>query len=122
MQLSNHVLCIGADGHVAFEVSTNGRCTDTHAIDPEHVEPVIAGTTHEKDHCGSCLDLAIFVPLNTKPYLVPVQNALMPPIFVVAPITHEVSVSTVLTRASLFDIPSPEDPTLIFLRTTTLLI
>ena len=122
MQLSSHVLCIGTDGHVAFEISTNGRCTDSHAIDSEHVEPVIARTTHEEDHCGSCIDLAIFVPLSNKPYLVPAHNALMTPVFVVAPITHGVNVSTVHTLTSLFDIPSTVDPTLISLRTTTLLI
>lgn len=122
MPLSNHVLCIGTDGHIAFEVSTNGRCTDVHAIDLEHVEPMIAGTTHEKDHCGSCIDLAIFVPLNTELSLVPVQNALMPPVFVAAPITHEARDSIVLTHLSLLDIPLIVDTTLISLRTTTLLI
>lgn len=122
MPLSNHVLCIGTDGHVAFEVSTNGRCTDVHAIDLEHVEPMIAGTTHEEDHCGSCIDLAIFVPLNTELYLVPAQNALMPPVFVAAPITHEARDSIVLTHLSLLDVPLIVDPTLISLRTTTLLI
>ncbi len=122
MQLSNHVLCIGTDGHVAFEVSTNGRCTDANAIDLENVEPMITGNIHEEDHCGSCIDLAIFVPLNTELYLVPAQNTLMPPVFVASPMIHEASDFTVSTHASLLDIPPIVDPTLIFLRTTTLLI
>ena len=122
MQLSNHVLCIGTDGHVAFEVSTDGQCIDAHAIDLEHVEPMIVGTIHEEEHCGTCIDLAIFVPLNTEPFLVPAQSALMPPAFVVAPITHEASDSTVLIHTSLLDIPSVVDPTLISLRSTILLI
>ena len=122
MQLSNHVLCIGTDGHVAFEVSTNGRCTDAHALESEHAEPMITGTTSDKDHCGSCIDLAIFVPLNTESYLVPVQDALTPPAPVIAFITHQVSAFTILTHASLQDVPLVVNPTLISLRTTTLLI
>jgi hypothetical protein len=122
MQLSNHVLCIGADGHVAFEVSTDGRCIDALAIDPKHAEPTIAGATHNEEHCGACIDLAIFVPLNTELYLVPIQSVLMPPLFVVAPITHVASDSTVLIHTSLLDIPSVADLALISLRTTILLI
>ena len=122
MHLSNHVLCIGRDGHVAFEISANGRCSHAHTFDLEHVDATIAGATHEDDHCGSCIDLAIFVPLSTEAYLVPAQNALMPPAFVVAPLMHEASNSVVLTYTSLLDIPSVIDPVLISLRTTTLLI
>jgi hypothetical protein len=122
MQLSNHVLCIGTDGHVALEVSTDGRCTDAYGVDPEYVEPSITGTPQKEDHCGSCIDLAIFLPLNTEPYLVPAQDGLMPPGFVVSLTTHQTSDSTVLTHTPLLDIPLVVDPTLISLRTTTLLI
>ena len=121
MQLSNYVLCIGTDGHVAFEVSANGRCTDTHALESEHAEPVITGTTSDEGHCGSCIDLAIFLPLKSETVLVPVQDALTPSAPVVAFITHQVSASTVLTHTSLLD-PLVVDHTLVSLRTTTLLI
>ena len=122
MQLSNHVLCIGTDGHVAFEVSTNGRCTDAPAFDPKCVEPTITETTKADDHCGSCIDLAIFVPLNAELYLVPVQDALMPPPCVASLVTHHASASKVLTHAYLLDVPSAADPTLFSLGTTMLLI
>ena len=122
MQLSNHVLCIGTDGHVAFEVSTNGRCIDTPTFDPKHVEPTITETTKANDHCGSCIDLAIFLPLNTELYLVPAQDALMSPTYVASLVTHHASASKVLTHTYLLNVPSAADLTLISLGTTMLLI
>lgn len=122
MQLSNHVLCIGTDGHIALEASANGRCTDAHATHSAHVEITIAEASQEEDHCGSCIDFAIFVPLNTEPYLVPVHDGLVPPASVVSQITHHTSDSIVLTHTPLLDIPLIINPTLISLRTTTLLI
>ena len=123
MQLSDYVLCIGADGHVALEVSNNGRCTDTHASDSEHAEATIVGTATEEDHCGSCIDLAIFVPLNTQLYLVPVNDALThPTVSLFAFVTHQNSSSTILRLTHLQAIPLFINPTLISLRTTTLLI
>ena len=124
MQLSDYVLCIGADGHVALEVSNNGRCCiNTHAFDSEHAEATIAGTATEEDHCGSCIDLAIFVPLNTQLYLVPANDAsthstVSPFAFV----THQNSTSTILRLTHLQDISPFINPTLITLRSTTLLI
>jgi hypothetical protein len=123
MQLSDYVLCIGADGHVALEVSDNGRCTHTRAFDAEHTEGMIAGTTTAEDHCGSCIDLAIFVPLNTQLYLVPANDGS----------THStVSLFALVTpqkrTSAIFPLTHPQhlspfiNPTLIYLRTTTLLI
>ena len=77
MQLSNYVLCIGTDGHVGFEIAVNGRCTDAHTLDEGHTEIVITADTTGGNHCGSCLDLAIFVSLDIEPYLVSVQDALI---------------------------------------------
>ena len=122
MHLSNHVLCIGTDGHIALEISTDGHCTDAHVVNSETMEPSITGTVHNEDHCGSCIDLAIFVPLNTEAYLVPVQDGLIPSISVVSFITHQTNDSTALTHTPLPDIPLVVDLTLISLRTTTLLI
>ena len=123
MQLSNYVLCIGTDGHVALEVSINGCCTDTHAFDSEHAEVTIAGTTTEKEHCGSCIDLAIFVPLNTQLYLIPANDgSIHPTVSAFALLTHQKSTSTILPPTHLQDLSPFINPTLISLRTTTLLI
>ena len=123
MQLSDYVLCIGADGHVALEVSANGRCTDPHAFDSEHPEVTIAGTATEEDHCGSCIDLAIFVPLNTELYLVP-SNAVSihPTVSAFAFVPHQKSTPTILPLTHRQDFSPFINPTLVALRTTTLLI
>ena len=123
MQLSNYVLCIGSDGHVEFEIATDGRCTDLYGLSKEHTEVVIAGAASEEDHCGSCIDLAIFASIDLESYLVPLENAsIHPPVFVVALMTDQPCASTILTYPSHLNTPSVVDPTLISLRTTTLLI
>lgn len=123
MQLSNYVLCIGADGHVALEVSVNGHCTDPHAFDLEHAEVTIAGTITEEDHCGSCIDLAIFVPLNAQLYLVPANDGSIHPIVSsFALVTHRKSTSAILPLTHPQHLALFINPTLISLRTTTLLI
>lgn len=123
MQLSNYVLCIGADGHVELEIAADGRCTDTHTSDREHAEVKIIGNPPEEDHCGSCIDLAIFVPLNTQRYLVPTKNVSTHstvPSFALA--THQKTPSIILPLIDSHDTSSLINPTLVSLRTTTLLI
>ena len=139
MQLSNYVLCIGSDGHVEFEIgadgrctdlhglyfeiAADGRCTDLHGLYTEHMEVVIAAAASEEDHCGSCIDLAIFASIDLESYLVPIKNAsIQSHVFVVAPTTDQTLASTILTHPSRLNTPSVVDPTLISLRTTTLLI
>ena len=123
MQLSGYVLCIGADGHVALEGFISGHCTDPHASDSEHAEVTIAGTPTEEDHSGSCIDLAIFVPLNAHLYLVPTNDeAIHPDVssFALGTLPKGTSVTLPLTHPqhlSLFI-----NPTLKYLLTTTLLI
>ena len=122
MQLSGYVLCIGADGHVAFEAAADGRCTDTHVCDSEHAAVTIAGTT-EEDHCGSCIDLAIFVSLNTQLYLVPTNCvSTYPTVSSCVIATDQKSIATILPVTHLQDLSPFINPTLISLRTTTLLI
>ena len=123
MQLSDYVLCIGMDGHVEFEIAVNGRCTNTHEFHETHTEIAITANTVGESHCGACLDLAIFVSLDAESYLVPVRDALIhPSISVATLIAHRVKGSAILTHTPLLDILSVIDPTLVSLRTTTLLI
>ena len=123
MQLSNYVLCIGTDGHVEFEVAVNGQCVDTHDFDEGHTRIAITADTAEENHCGSCLDLAIFVSLDIEPYLAPIQDALIhPPDSAATLIASRTNGSILLTYTPFLDIPSVTDPTLVSLRTTTLLI
>lgn len=124
MQMSNYVLCIGSDGHVQFELAINGRCTDTHDLHEPQTEIAITEDAAEADHCGSCLDLAIFISLATEPHLVPVvQDALIHPLAsITTRIAHRLNGSMVLIQDPLPDIPSVIAPTLVSLRTTALLI
>ena len=123
MQLSNYVLCIGTDGHVEFEVAVNGRCTDTYDCPEEHTEVVMTAVPTGENHCGSCLDLAIFVSVDIEPYLVPTQDAFIhPPDSVATLIAYRTNGSSLLTDTPLLDIPSVIDPTLVSLRTIILLI
>lgn len=123
MQLSDYVLCIGTDGHVEFEVAVNGRCADTYNCHEGYTEIVMTGVTTGENHCGSCLDLAIFVSLDIEPYLVPIQDAFIhPPDSAATLIAYRTSGSSLLTDTPLLDIPSAIDPTLVSLRTIILLI
>lgn len=118
-QLFNYVLCIGADGHVTFEISVNGQCTDTHAFHSEHITEIMM----EVDHCGACLDLAIFPALGTDLRFVPVNDASTHPLVLsFALLTYQKRTSSISTFTSLQHTPPLIKPTLTYLRTTTLLI
>ena len=121
--LSNYVLCIGADGHVEFEVGTNGRCTDAHPSHSEHSEDVLTKPTSQADHCGSCIDLPIFFSANEYPLLVPSKsiplNQPNSSVVLATTQTHtsSVQISAPLTGSSPLDYSPP-----ISLRTIPLLI
>ena len=122
-QLSNYVLCLGADGHIAFEVSINGKCTDTHTLNSEHVEVAHTGITTKADDCGPCIDLAIFPPLDTTLHQVSANDASThAPILPFAILTYQKRTSTISTFKHAQHPPPLINPTLIYLRTTTLLI
>lgn len=120
MPLSNYVLCLGADGHVEFEVAVNGRCTDAQAFDSKHAEVMFTETTLETDHCGSCIDLAIFVSLDTQLSVFLAKNvSIHHSAPTVALVLHQ---TRMLSATPLFGTPLLINPTLRFLRTVTLLI
>ena len=120
MHLSNYVLCIGEDGHVEFEFSVNGCCADVPSPDLDHSEIPAA---HD-DHCGECVDLPIFASLNSEFYIVSSQENLPThdSVLSVSLIPHEKVNSSILTPIPFSVTPPLIDPTLISLRTVTLLI
>ncbi len=122
MHLSNYVLCIGTDGHIHFEIGLDGGRIDTHDFHHGYTDVVITAVPGQENHCGPCVDIAIFVPLNIDTYLVPVQSALASaPAFVGAFVRYLPSDVTSPTYA-LLQTSLVTDPTLISLRSTTLLI
>lgn len=121
MQLSNFVLCIGEDGHFEVELSINGHCE----VSPSHEQEHTHFSCHsEEDHCGDCVDLPIFASLNTESYIVSGDHT---PQFRQ---THITSIQTsddldefgLCTQITFSKIPSLINPSLILLRTTTLLL
>ena len=122
-QLSNYVLCLGEDGHIAFEVSIDGQCTHTHAFDSEHAEVSHPEITMETGHCGSCIDLAIFPKLDTDLHLVSANDApTHSHVLLSVPLTHQKQASAISKLTSHQHTSLLINPTLIYLRTTTLLI
>ena len=54
-------LCFGADGHVAVESSSDGRCTSFSEHAPEFLKSQSAVESQSApDHCGSCVDFPFF--------------------------------------------------------------
>lgn len=118
--MSNHVLCIGEDGHVEFEFAVNGCCSDVPSPDLDHSETPAA----RDHHCGECVDLPIFASLNSELYIVSSQDNLLThdSVLSVSLIPHEKVNSSIPTPVPFSAIPPLIDPTLISLRTVTLLI
>ena len=85
-QLSSYVLCIGEDGHIKIEAALHGR-TDAPTKVCEQSTLCFAEAPSSEDHCGSCLDIPIFISVGDKAYVVSTQN-LSP--------THSVSTVAVL--------------------------
>ena len=58
MSAGGLVLCIGADGHMAFEPARNSRCTTP--IAPTLTSSYqITPWTSQPDHCGPCVDVPL---------------------------------------------------------------
>lgn len=123
VSLSNYVLCIGADGHVEIEVGANGRCTGAHPFDSEHRQAMHAESPSEADHCGSCVDFAIFFPLDKQPHVIPAKDMLsLHTVSAVGLAESKPLVPTIPICTPPFYNPMLISPTLVSLRTTTLLI
>ncbi len=120
MQLSNYVLCLGEDGHVEFEFAVDGCCADVPSPDLAHPDTPAA---HDH-HCGECVDFPIFASLNSEIYIVTLEQNLLAydTVFSTLPISPEISNFTSPTPTPFSVIPPLIDPTLISLRTVTLLI
>ncbi|MDE0638427.1 MAG: hypothetical protein OXI43_21505 [Candidatus Poribacteria bacterium] len=122
MQLSNYVLCIGENGHIEFEFAVNGCCADVPSQDLDFPKTTAAA---DKNHCGECIDLPIFASLNSELYVVSVQENLLSThntVSSTSSISHEIPDSFIPTTTPFSVVPPLIDPTLISLRTVTLLI
>lgn len=124
MQLTNYVLCVGSDGHVSFEYAVNGSCTDIVSRDTVHPpQSGSLGNEIEEDHCGDCVDFPIFTSLNIQPVITPVDTNL-PYQYNVYSFDSSITerILPIITARPISSIPPLIDPTLISLKTVTLLI
>jgi uncharacterized membrane protein len=116
------VLCIGADGHVAFEAAHNGRCGTAVVLQSATMRSQAAVTLARADHCGPCVDVPVLTGDTRQQPLPalhsPIQSAV--PAFVlvtdISPVSPEVATTPPLR--ALFPITSS---TLRALRTVVLL-
>lgn len=122
--LSSYVLCGGEDGHIEFEAAINGRCTDAQATAWTQSKIAFTALASSIDHCGSCLDIPIFASNGDQPIVVPAKST-SPNLSVsttavttIQPITY----IAVPTNHPLLENSPRINPTLISLRTVTLLI
>jgi uncharacterized protein UPF0016 len=54
------VLCIGADGHIAFEPARDSRCTSS-----------VAPIASQADHCGPCVDIPLLTSAGDQQRVAP---------------------------------------------------
>ena len=66
--VSGIVLCFGADGHVSFEISHQGRCQDADDA-PGHGRHVVAQmlASSDADGCGPCVDVPLSSDTMSQP-------------------------------------------------------
>lgn len=116
MQLSNYVLCIDANGDAELKTTFDGQCIDTYILlNKKQTEAAIAD--------DSCIDIAIFVSLNTQQYLLSTESLLVPqPILGLPFLMHQTLTYRISTLTYPQVFPPWFNPTLKFIRTTTLLI
>lgn len=105
------VLCIGADGHVAFEVTHNGRCGTAVMLQSATVRQHTAVTLARADHCGPCVDIPVLTgDTRQQPLPVlssPLQSAVPGPVLVTDAFPVSPDVTTTPPLHALFPLASP---------------
>jgi hypothetical protein len=64
------VLCIGKDGHIAFEFARNSRCT-TPIVLASTLSQQITPWTLPPDHCGPCVDVPLLTSEDDQQFIAP---------------------------------------------------
>jgi len=74
MSAAGLVLCIGEDGHIAFEFARNSRCT-TPIAPTSTLSYQITPWTSPPEHCGPCVDVPLLTSEDDQQFV-----ALVPPL------------------------------------------
>jgi hypothetical protein len=116
------VLCIGEDGHIAFEFARNSRCT-TPIVLASTLSQQVTPWTLPPDHCGPCVDVPILTSEDDQQFIAPSPQFLTPNIPMLALATPLVSMTVVPTApTSAWAFFPTVSPMLTVLRTVVLLL
>jgi hypothetical protein len=77
------VLCVGEDGHIAFEFARNSRCA-TPIAPTSTLSYQITPWTSLPDHCGPCVDVPLLTSEDDQQFIVPSPPLLAPDVPVLA--------------------------------------
>jgi hypothetical protein len=83
MSVVGLVLCIGEDGHIAFEFARNSRCT-TPIAPTSTLSHQITPWTSPPDHCGPCIDVPLLTSEGDPQFVAPFPPLLTPDVPVLA--------------------------------------
>jgi hypothetical protein len=118
----DNVLCIGADGHVAFETAHNGRCGTAVLQQSATVRPHTAVTLARADHCGPCVDIPTLTGDTRQQYLPVLPSPIQSAVPALALVPDVLPLSPALaTTPPLLALLSTPNSTLRALRTVVLL-
>ena len=70
MSAAGLVLCIGEDGHIAFEFARDSRCT-TPLVPASTLSQQITPWTSPPDHCGPCVDVPLLTSEDDQQFIAP---------------------------------------------------
>ena len=77
------VLCIGKDGHIAFEFARNSRCT-TPIVPASTLSQQITPWTSLPNHCGPCVDVPLLTSEDDQQFIASSPQLLTPDIQMLA--------------------------------------
>ena len=83
MSAAGLVLCIGEDGHIAFEFARNSRCT-TPIVPASTLSRQITPWTLPPDHCGPCVDVPLLTSEDNQQFIASSPQLLTPDIQMLA--------------------------------------
>jgi hypothetical protein len=116
------VLCIGEDGHIAFEFARNSRCT-TPIVPASTLSQQITPWTLQPDHCGPCVDVPLLTSEDDQQFIAPSPQFLTPNIPMLALATPLVAMTVVpAAPTSAWSFFPTVSPMLTVLRTVVLLL
>ena len=122
----NVVLCIGADGHIEIEAADERQCTSLLPTTKPKTSsaPPMYEVISTNDHCGPCFDLRILTSSSEEQYLPSarrIESQVDGPMMTTSWVSQPVD-PTITSENSPSYSPPLFNPTLIVLRTVTLLI